>query len=534
MNPATETLLRRAAVQAVSLSRQNVRGLYTERRLERAAVNASVDAPVIHATETTETRKTINDLPGPDGLPIIGTALEYFRKPNRGQMHEVQRRFHAKYGRIFKEKLGPVTNLSIADPKLVEEIFRHEGKYPNRPPYEAWTLYKDMRNRSRGILSAYGEEWWKIRKLLNHRLMKPRTLQDYLTDLSSISEKLAEKIRVVRSRNDQDKSVPNILNLFCEWSIESVGQVIIDERFGCLEHNMSDEMNRFVRAIETMMYTSHQLIAFTDVQKRLNTKIWRNFVQAWDVIIETGNKILDAKRKSIEERLANTDDTGVLEKTTLFEHLLSSDDLSLEEVYTNVSELLVSGVDTTSNTVAVIVYLLSRHPEALKKLQNEIDGLDTSNGFTQEHLNKMPYTKAVVKESLRLFPTIPINARVLNEDTAVAGHIIPKNTIVMLNAYTMCRDPNEFQNPDDFIPERWLRNEVREFSPFTSLPFGFGKRSCVGRRLAETMTYLCIANIAKRYDLKATPDAFDVKPFVRTVLTLGDNLPVEFYDRETP
>ena len=68
----------------------------------------------------------------------------------------------------------------------------------------------------------------------------------------------------------------------------------------------------------------------------------------------------------------------------------------------------------------------------------------------------------------------------------------------MLNTFTMCRDPKEFDKPDEFIPERWLRNEVREFSPFTSLPFGFGARSCVGRRVAETMVYLSIANVSSR------------------------------------
>ena len=66
----------------------------------------------------------------------------------------LQRRYHAKYGRIFKEQMGPITNLSIADPQLVEEIFRNEGKYPNRPAYDPWLLYKEMRKRSKGIMSA--------------------------------------------------------------------------------------------------------------------------------------------------------------------------------------------------------------------------------------------------------------------------------------------------------------------------------------------------------------------------------------------
>ncbi|XP_053401018.1 cytochrome P450 27C1-like [Mercenaria mercenaria] len=528
MNPATETLLRRAASQAVSLARQNARCVFTDRRHERAAADAVVATP----NNISYVQKTIQDLPGPDGYPIIGTAPEYFRKPNRGQMHEVQRRFHAKYGRIFKERLGPVTNLSIADPKLVEEIFRHEGKYPTRPAYEAWLHYKEMRMRSKGIVSASGEEWRKIRTLLNHRLMKPRQMQEYVLGLSRTSEELAEKLRVVRDQNDKDKSVPNILNLFYAWSIESIGQVLIDERFGCLEHDMPETMNKFVRAIEEMMYSSHQLIVFSNVHKRLNTKIWRTFEQSWDTIIDVAKNILDSKRKSIEERVEDSEENGELRNATLLEHLLASDNLTMEEIYTNMTELLLSGVDTTSNTVAVAMYLLSRHPHALKSIQNELDNLDIPDtGITSEHLGRMPYLKATVKEVLRLFPTVPTNARVLNEDTTVAGYLIPKNTIVMLNTFTMCRDPKEFDRPDEFVPERWLRNEVREFSPFTSLPFGFGARSCVGRRVAEHMVYLSIANIAKRYDLRPTPDAFTVKPFVRTVLTLGDNLPVEFYDR---
>lgn len=74
------------------------------------------------------------------------------------------------------------------------------------------------------------------------------------------------------------------------------------------------------------------------------------------------------------------------------------------------------------------MFLLSRHPRVLERLQDELDTLDTENsGFTQEHLKHMPYTKAIAKEVLRLFPTVPTNARVLAEDTFIDGYLIPKN-----------------------------------------------------------------------------------------------------------
>jgi len=78
------------------------------------------------------------------------------------------------------------------------------------------------------------------------------------------------------------------------------------------------------------------------------------------------------------------------------------------------------------------MYLLSKHPEVLAKLQVEVDGLDTEeSGFTLEHLKNMPYTKAITKEVLRLFPTVPTNARVLNDDTFVDGYLIPKKVSIL-------------------------------------------------------------------------------------------------------
>ncbi|KAH3714777.1 hypothetical protein DPMN_057477, partial [Dreissena polymorpha] len=439
------------------------------------------------------------------------------------------RRMHVKYGHIFKEPMGPITNVSISDPRFVEEIFRAEGKYPHRPPYDAWVAYKEMRKRSTGIVSASGEEWRKIRTLLNNCLLRPRQASQYVDDINRISGELTEKLSAIRDQDRADNFVPNMLNIMYSWAIECIGKVLVGERFGCLQVDMPEEMTRFVRSVEQLMYTSHQLMAFSNVHKFLGTKIWRTHVQSWDTVIEITKKILDAKQADIMERVSRG---GDITEATVFENMLASENLNMEEVYTNMTELLMSGADSTSNTVSVAMYLLSKHPEVQARLHSEISGLDTDGtGFTMDHLKQMPYTKAVTKEVLRLYPTIPTNARVLTEDTMIGGYLIPKKTIVLLSTFTMCRDPKEFNHPDDFIPERWLRNEIKEFSPFTSLPFGFGARSCVGRRIAETMIYLSIANIIMRYELRPSPRSLTVKPFVRTVLTLGNDLPVEFYDR---
>ncbi|WAR11974.1 CP24A-like protein [Mya arenaria] len=435
--------------------------------------------------------------------PIFKTGMSSKRRKLENgcirRILQIKRRFHAKYGPMFRERLGPVTNLSIADPRLVEELFRQEGKYPNRPPYDAWLLYKDMRKRTHGISATSGEEWRKIRTILNNGLARPRQASTYVQDLSTVAGRMVNRLSYLRDRNTTDNSIPNVHRVMNSWSIESIGKVLVGESFGALEHDLSPEMEGFMKSIEDMWYTGHQLMVFANVHKRLNTKIWKTHVQSWDTILEVADNIFEKKRNEIERRLA----TG--------------------------GEL---GTATSANVMSMAMHLLSQNPEVQKRVRAEVDNVcGEGEEMTLDHLNNMPYLKAVKKEVLRLFPTIPTNARVLTEDTFIGGHLIPKNTIVLLNTFTMCRDPEEFNNPDEFIPERWLRNEVRDFSPFTSLPFGFGARSCPGRRVAETMIYFGIANIVRRFELRPTKNSTQVKPFVRTVLTLGNELPIEFHDR---
>lgn len=177
-----------------------------------------------------------------------------------------------------------------------------------------------------------------------------------------------------------------------------------------------------------------------------------------------------------------------------------------------------------------MLYNLANSRRVQEKLQNQIEETIGSDWCTYDALQKLPYVKAIVKESLRLYPVVPINARVMTEDTVLNGYLIPKDTCILFNVYTMGRDEKYFSNPDEFIPERWLRDEVKDWSPFTALPFGFGSRSCVGRRIAEQELYLALVRMAQKFWLNPSKK-LPFKPTVRTVLTFEKEIPIEFVDR---
>ncbi|XP_005879117.1 PREDICTED: 25-hydroxyvitamin D-1 alpha hydroxylase, mitochondrial isoform X3 [Myotis brandtii] len=214
-------------------------------------------------------------------------------------------------------------------------------------------------------------------------------------------------------------------------------------------------------------------------------------------------------------------------------HFLFQEELPAPSILGNVTELLLAGVDTVSNTLSWALYELSRHPEVQTALHSEITaalarGSNAHSSATV--LSQLPLLKAVLKEVLRLYPVVPGNSRVPDKDIRVGDYIIPKNTLVTLCHYATSRDPAQFPEPNTFRPARWL-GEGPAPHPFACLPFGFGKRSCMGRRLAELELQMALAQILTHFEVQPEPGAAPVRPMTRTVLVPERSINLQFVDR---
>ena len=152
----------------------------------------------------------------------------------------------------------------------------------------------------------------------------------------------------------------------------------------------------------------------------------------------------------------------------------------------------------------------------------------------------MPYLRAWVRETLRLYPPLTILSRISSKDLSLSGYHIPAGTELHMHIYHMSRDENVFLQPTAFRPERWLRDkkdnlksnmfyEAKEV--FSSLPFGFGMRMCIGRRIAELELHLLLARIVQQFEIHYPPGAELVEPFVRGILIPDRPVRVKFMDR---
>ncbi|BFZ19731.1 hypothetical protein BsWGS_22770 [Bradybaena similaris] len=501
--------------------------------LVAAATTATIATPTNDAKTTSNAAglKPFTDLPGPRGWPIFGSFPEYFKKENRGQMHEMMRRRHQEFGKIFREQFGSRHNVIVGDPVLFEEILRTEGKFPSRPPYESWVLYSNLRSRRGGLMTAKDEYWKTSRSSLAPRL-RPKAVCDYVQGMNQVCQDFVQRITYLKDDSGGTHLVPHLLNELNKFFMETITFVMLNKRLGCLDRAASDQVNSFIQAIATMFLTGHQLMVYAKAHKLLGTRPWRDHVHSWDQIYDFAAEHINQRIDEVTRELETGGPPLAGEHVDFLKYVVSTHQLSRNEIVDNVIEIFMGGIDTTANAMAFLFYLLAKHEDVQTRLVAEIDSLLGKRQADSSDLQKLPLLKACVKETLRLFPPIPINARTTTEDISIGGYHIPKDTIIMLNLYAVARDETIFPDPDVFKPDRWLRGDGDEAAahPFSMIPFGFGTRSCVGRRIAETQIYLSTIKILQHFWLKKS-DQFDIRPSVRTQLTPGPELPVMFLRR---
>ena len=261
------------------------------------------------------------------------------------------------------------------------------------------------------------------------------------------------------------------------------------------------------------------------------------------------DKMYDYAEMFIEKRLKELEEQGKMKpneresggKIGFFEFLLSSGNLTKEDLLGSVIEILFGGIDTTSNTMQWVIYMMARNPDKQAILRQEVlSVLGEQNHASPDTIAQMPYLRAWVRETLRLYPPVTILIRISNKDLILSGYHIPAGTELHLLPYQMSRDENVFEEPNVFRPERWLRGKkvslqnskfVEAKEVFSSLPFGFGRRMCIGRRIAELELHLLLARIVQQFEISYPPDADDVEPFFRGLMIPDRPVRVKFVDR---
>ena len=195
-----------------------------------------------------------------------------------------------------------------------------------------------------------------------------------------------------------------------------------------------------------------------------------------------------------------------------------------EQLRDEATTLVIAGSETTGNTIAWACYLLAEHPQIQERLQQEADlvlaGADADYGT----LGRLPFTRAVITETLRLYSPVWILPRRALVDVELGDHLLPAGSRMFFSPYALNRDARLHRDPDRFDPDRWGADYSRSDLRATFFPFGQGIRNCIGEGFAWTESILLLSAIAARWQLRLA-DGAAVHPVVSSTLVPSE-LPI--------
>ncbi|XP_036401365.1 sterol 26-hydroxylase, mitochondrial-like [Megalops cyprinoides] len=498
-----------------------VKGVFAGWRKTGTSASASVSVPANQGKFRNE-----------DDLPCIGSLQLLYRVVFQGylkRMHELQVYEKQLYGSIYKVRAGGYHSIALNSVEFMEELLRKDEKFPCRGDMTIWTEYRDLKGIGYGPFTEEGERWYQLRAILNKRMLHPKDSVQYGDVINEVVTDFVKRIYHIRQASSSGDLVTDLSNELYRFALEGISTILFETRIGCLENEIPAETQDFIDSIGRMFSYSMIVVLLPKWTRNL-LPFWGQYISGWDGIFRFARKLIDSKMKAIQQRV----DLGQEVEGEYLTYLLSNKKLTNKDVYGSIAELLLAGVDTTSNTMMWALYELSRAPEVQDRLHKEVSSCVSADRIpTAQDFARMPYLKAVIKETLRRYPVVPMNARLMTEsNVSIGGYFFPKKTTFTLCHYAMSQDEKIFPEPWKFKPERWLRDGQKRSHPFGSIPFGYGVRGCVGRRIAELEMYLALSRIIRLFEIRPDPSVGEVKALNRTVLVADRQVNLHFLERD--
>jgi cytochrome P450 len=214
----------------------------------------------------------------------------------------------------------------------------------------------------------------------------------------------------------------------------------------------------------------------------------------------------------IRERRASGEDMGDLLSMLLQARYEDGSGISDQQLRDELTTMMVAGLDTTALALSWAFYLLSQNPDAARALREELDQVLGGRvpGFAD--LPRLAHTEMVVKETMRLYPSVWLIGREAIRDCEIGGHLIQAGESLFMSQWLKHRDARYFKDADKFVPERWRDDAVKQLPKFAYFPFGGGPRICIGNSFAMMEAVLVLATVCQRFDLTSAP-GYRVNPW---------------------
>ncbi|XP_032269486.1 cytochrome P450 4V2 [Phoca vitulina] len=419
----------------------------------------------------------------PGAYPFVGHSL--WMKPGGREFFQQVIYYSEEYRHqpLVKLWLGPIPIVAIYNAESVEVILTSSSQIDKSYMYKFLEPWLGL-----GLLTSTGNKWRSRRKMLTPTFHFT-ILEDFLDIMNEQANILVNKLE-----KHVNQEAFNCFFYITLCTLDIICETAMGKNIGA----QSNDDSKYVHAVYKMSDVIHQrmkmpwlwldflfLMLKEGREHKRSLEILHNFTN--NVIAERANEM-----KREEPGSADKDSSPFKTKHRAFLDLLLNvtDDegnkLSHEDIREEVDTFMFEGHDTTAAAVNWSLYLLGSYPEAQKRVDSELEEVfgKSDRPASLEDLKKLKYLECVIKESLRLFPPVPLFARNLTEDCEVGGYKIVQGSQAIIIPYALHRDPRYFPNPEEFQPERFFLENLQGRHPYAYVPFSAGPRNCIGQRFA--------------------------------------------------
>ncbi|KAI3453579.1 hypothetical protein Pfo_010242 [Paulownia fortunei] len=451
--------------------------------------------------------------PGPRGLPIVG----YLPFIGNNLLYQFTDLGH-QYGPIYKLHLGNKLCVVNSSPSLVKEVVRdQDGVFAYRDTPVAGLVATYRGNDI--ALSQPNSQWRLMRKILIQEVLSNRSLDasyslredEVRKIIRHVYAKMGKPIEIGALSFRTELNV--IMNMLWGGTVEGEEGERIAADFRLL---ISKIIYLFGKPNISDFYPFLARLDIQGVKKDME-----RYVQSADRIFDT---VIAEYKKKLSAEIKKEGKKDFLQILLELKEKEDSDiSISERQIKAILLDIVAGATDTTATTIEWAMAELMNNPEVMAQAQKELsDVVGMGNNVEEFHMPKLKYLEAVLKETMRLHPAVPLLVpRSPAQSSAVGGYTISKNTRVFINVWLIQRDPSIWDNPMEFKPERFLDDNGKlDFrgNHFHYLPFGSGKRICAGMALAGMLIYL-LASLLHSFDWKLPEgETFDMSETFGIVL----------------
>lgn len=477
------------------------------------------------------TSRMAEKIPGPKPVFLVGNVFEFSDKP--GEFIHGILNLATNYGEICRVWLGTSLYVLISGLDDIEFFLSSNSILKKAHIYDFLNGWLGT-----GLITADGGPKWHAHRKMLTPAFHFKVLEEFISVFNKNTNILVKKLKIEVGKPGFD-----VEPYISDYALD----VICESAMGTPVNAQLDSQSEFAQAIKVVttavMNRSFKPWLFPKLLFDLSSA-GRLHNHSLTYILSFVDKVIIKKKKTHEERKMRGDSNekhnneyGMRKRYAFLDLMLQYRDagsgiLSDMDIREEVNTFMFAGHDTTTSAISFALYALANHSEIQEEAVKELEEIfgDSDREETYQDLQNMKYLERVIKESMRLYATVPFIGRCLVEDvTLPSGYTLPKGASVTLFLYKMLHNPKYFPNPEEFNPDNFLPEITYNRPPFAYCPFSAGPRNCIGQKFAMLEMKSTLSSVLRKYRLLKSESEPEVKISSELVLrsTTGMHIRIE-------